>query len=66
MNSEFEDKIQSKSDAVRSDAFLAKRKFDSEKDAFDDLSTADDEYYPELAELRHEIKLMMALFSESK
>ena len=69
MTDDLEKKIQEKQAAIRSDAFLAKQAFDSQKSGFDDVDARaidEDEYFPELNELRHEIKLMMTLFSESK
>ena len=66
MNEDLEKKILEKKDAIRSDAFLAKRQFDHAKDRFDDLDSTIDDDFPELAELRHELKLMMTIFSESK
>ncbi len=67
MNDDLEKKILNKKSAVSSDAFLAKRKFDTDKPSFDQLNGVDEEdYYPELEELRHELKLMMSLFSQSK
>ena len=68
MSDELDKNISNKQEAVRSDAFLAKKSFDSEKDAFDQYSSEDfdDEYAPEINDLRHEIKLMMSLMTESK
>lgn len=69
MTDDLEKKIQEKQAAIRSDAFLAKQAFDSHKKGFDDVDARaieDDDYFPELNELRHEIKLMMTLFTESK
>ena len=68
MSDELDKNISNKQEAVRSDAFLAKKSFDSEKGAFDQYSSSDfdDEYVPEINDLRHEIKLMMTLMSESK
>ena len=68
MSDELKRNISSKQDAVRSDAFLAKRNFDTEKKSFDQYKSSDfdDEYMPELNELRHEIKLMMTIMEESK
>jgi len=65
MNPEFDDKIQTKKDAVRSDAFVAKQAFDRQKNH---LSGFGDDYIdsdPDIRALRHEIKLMMALFKQS-
>ncbi|MEK9726975.1 MAG: hypothetical protein VW397_02580 [Candidatus Margulisiibacteriota bacterium] len=66
MNEELEQKILNKKSAVSSDAYLAKRHFDAEKEALSELNVLDDDYDSDLKELRHELKLMMALFSESK
>lgn len=68
MSDELERNIAEKQTAIRSDAFLAKKSFDAEKDAFSKLSPADydEDYDPEIRELRHEIKLMLSLMSESK
>ena len=68
MNDELDKSISEKQDAIRSDAFLAKKSFDTEKKTFDQYSSDDfgDDYLPEVNELRHEIKLMMALMKESK
>ncbi|MGC6366929.1 MAG: hypothetical protein ACON35_02910 [Candidatus Marinamargulisbacteria bacterium] len=68
MTDDLEKKIQEKQAAIRSDAFLAKKEFDSQKTGLDGFAPEDidDDYFPEVKELRHELKLMMALFSESK
>ena len=68
MSDELERNISDKKEAVRSDAFLAKKSFDAEKDTLDQYSSSDfdDEYMPEINDLRHEIKLMMTLMTESK
>ena len=66
MNDDLEKKILNKKAAVSSDAFLAKRQFDTDKKSSDQLNGVDEDYYPELEELRHELKLMMSLFSQSK
>jgi len=69
MTDDLEKKIREKQNAIRSDAFLAKKQFDDQKnsfDSFDEDSNYDEDYLPEIKELRHELKLMMALFEESK
>ena len=67
MNNDLEQNISNKQDAIRSDAFLAKKNFDTEKDAFDSYDPTD--YSDEsmnLDELRHELKLMISMMHESK
>ena len=68
MTDYLEQKIKEKRDAIRSDAFLAKKQFDNEKGAFEDIDANDnfDDYIPEVAALRHEIKLIIGLLEESK
>ncbi len=68
MSEDLERNIAEKQAAIRSDAFLAKKSFDVEKDSFEQYSSTDldDDYYPEIKELRHELKLMMSIMSESK
>ena len=68
MSEDLERNIAEKQTAIRSDAFLAKKSFDVEKDSFEQYSSTDldDDYYPEIKELRHELKLMMSIMSESK
>ena len=68
MTDYLEQKIREKRNAIRSDAFLAKKQFDNQKGAFDNIEDSDnyDDYFPEVAELRHEIKLIIGLLEESK
>ncbi len=67
MNEDFRKNLSDKQHAIRSDAFLAKKSFDNEKKSFDQYTSSDlEDDYPDIKELRHEIKLMMALMSESK
>lgn len=68
MTDNLDQNISDKQDAVRSDAYLAKKNFDTEKDAFDryESSEFDDDYLSDMNHLRHEMKLMMALMHESK
>ena len=68
MTDYLEQKIKEKRDAIRSDAFLAKKQFDNQKGEFDDIEASGsyDDYIPEVAELRHEIKLIIGLLEESK
>lgn len=62
-----EKKIHDKADAIRSDAHLAKQQFDHHKHDFDQLPYDNtDTYESDLADLRHELKLMLSLLSESK
>lgn len=68
MTDDLNNKINQKHMAVNQDAYLAKKRFDSDKRTFEHLDPdgmVDDES-SDIADLRHEIKLMMALFSESK
>ena len=67
MTEDFNQNIQNKQQAVRSDAYLAKRRFDSDKPFFDDEGMIDPQDDCDgVADLRHELKLMMALFESSK
>ena len=67
MSDELDKNISSKQDAVRSDAFLAKKNFDTEKQAFDSYQGAEfEDDFADIDELRHEIKLMMSIMHESK
>ena len=65
---DIEKHISDKQDAVRNDAFVAKQRFDMAKDSFQDMSydLDDDDYSKEVQQLRHEMKLLMALLSASK
>jgi hypothetical protein len=67
-NSELEKNISNKQEAIRSDAFLAKRNYDTEKDRFDgyDAADFDEEGIPEVKELQHEVKLLLSLMEASK
>lgn len=60
--------ISEKQDAIRNDAFAAKQNYEDAKGSFDSMSVDDDyeEYYRELGYLRHEMKLLMSLLTESK
>jgi hypothetical protein len=67
MNDDLEQKIKEKTGAVTSQAVLAKQAFDTQKESLDHFEPdADDDTFPEIKELRHEIKLMMVLFNQSK
>ena len=68
MMDDLDKNISNKQSAVRSDAFLAKKRFDEQKDAFDQYTAEDfgDDYLQEIDDLKHEIKLMMTIMSESK
>ena len=68
MNDDIQKSISSKQSAVREDAFIAKKHFDSQKTTFDDIQGTDydDEYSRDVNQLRHEIKLFIALVKESK
>lgn len=67
MNEDFKKNLSEKQHAIRSDAFLAKKSFDHEKKSFDQYSASElEDEYPDIKELRHEIKLMLSLMSESK
>ena len=67
MSDDLENNISNKQDAIRSDAFLAKKNFDTEKSSFDSYQNNDfEDDFQDLNELRHEIKLMMSIMQESK
>ena len=67
MSDDLQNNISNKQDAIRSDAFLAKKNFDTEKGSFDSYQNTDyDEDFSDLNELRHEIKLMLSIMQESK
>jgi hypothetical protein len=68
MTNDFDKNIAGKFEAIRSEAFLAKKNFDTQKEHFEQLSPEqlEDESIPEISALRHEIKLLVALLEASK
>ena len=60
--------ISEKRSAISSDAFLAKKNFDTEKESFDSYNPEDfdDADFKNYNELSHEIKLLIALLQHSK
>ena len=68
MTDDLNKNISDKEGAIRSDAFLAKKSFDAQKDAFDQYTPDDftDDYVNDVENLRHELKLMMSIMNESK
>ena len=59
--------VNQKKQAVRDAAFSAKVGYNETKHSFDDMSIDDyDENFPEITELRHDMKFLMALLSASK
>lgn len=68
MTDDLHKNISDKEGAIRSDAFLAKKSFDAQKDAFDQYTPDDftDDYSKDIEDLRHELKLMMSIMNESK
>ncbi len=68
MTDDMDQHISSKQSAVSQDAFLAKKKFDTQKSSFEEYTGTDfdDDYSKDVNQLRHEIKLFLALLKESK
>ena len=63
-------RIEEKKEAVRHDAFEAKQRFDLAKGSLDSLSINHDEddqaFLQEVDQLRHEMKLLMALINQAR
>ena len=65
-NDEIEEQIIAKKQAIRSEAFTAKQDYEQAKNSYDDMDIEDYDDFPELKELRHDMKFLMALLSASK
>ena len=67
-NDEIKKQITDKKSAIRKDVFDAKEGYDQVRSSFDNIDIEDyeEEYFRELEYLRHEMKILMSLLSNSK